>query len=133
MVELISISNKRNQEVGVFNLDTKTYHTTRDSNKGQVFLHPKWLGCIAIDRYILKQLAQMQCETISITIVNYEPKTFTAIIDFNTFLQNSEEICFDKHLEGLGFKTFYSEQRRININQFERVNTNGHQTQQILP
>lgn len=129
----VGISNKRNQEVGTYDTDTKTYSTIRDAKKGQVFLHPKWLGCVAIDRYILRQLAKLQCETISVIVMNFEPKTFVATIDFQKFLENSEDVCFDKKLEGLVFKTFYSEQRRINLNQFIRVSKNGFQTQQILP
>jgi hypothetical protein len=109
------IYNKRGQEVGQYNPASKIYFTIRDAKKSEIFMIPKYLGRVAIDIDILKQLMRAGCEMIDMLILNYKPNAFHAKIKLIDFLNNSEEIHYDKKIEHFGNKvsTMYSPQRRL--------------------
>ncbi len=117
MTNQIRIRNRKGQSVGTFDLKNKIYYTIRDADKGQVFLKPNRRGDLAIDRSIAIELNRLHCRIIQMTILNFEDKPITVKIDFNKFLEKSKTICFDKKKPG----AFYSQQKMINIKEFERV------------
>lgn len=117
----MNIYNKRGQSVGTFNPETKLYWTIRDAKQGQIFLHPKHYGIVAINIDILKDLLRQGCKEIQMLILNFETKAFKIGISIQDFLVNSERFNFDKKGHNAGFSTFYSDQRGLSIQKFNRL------------
>lgn len=117
---MINLFNARGQSVGTYDEKTKTYETIRDADKGQIFLHPKRRGDLAIDSAILVQLMKLGCQKVRILVLNFETKPFWVSISLGKFLNDSEPINFDKKIEHTQIETFYSRQRKLNLSEFMR-------------
>lgn len=119
------MSNSRNQNIGFIDTEEKTYNTTRDFKKNQIFIHPKYKHAVAIDSDILRQIAKtnegnIKDWKIRFRIVNFEETEFTAEISLIDFLTKSEEFCFDKRKDGQNY-TGYNTQRRLSIGEMTRI------------
>ena len=123
MQEILTIKNRRGQEVGWID-EHNQYRTTRDYFKGQIFRHPKYKSAVAVDIDIIKELIKRKVNTIIIEIINFEETDFLIKTDIIFFLNNSDIINFDKRAENIKISTYYSEQRAMPMNLWERVYIN---------
>jgi len=130
--------NTRGQQVGIYDTETKTYHTKRYAERGQIFLKKNMFNgkykerAIAIDRSILKSLIAKNCEWIVFTIIGVEKWAYSVRIKPRDIILKGVIINFDKtNKYGVNYTGFgeqyvissVSDCIRININQLELKNT----------
>lgn len=131
---LLNMKNARGQVCGIYNTDTKTYHSKRYVARGQLFLRKnKFEGqlkerAIAIDRNIISSLLKDGCEWVVFTIIGLEEKAYSVKIKLQDILTKGVKINYDKTnkdgVEYTGFGEQYvvssvTDCIKLDINQLE--------------
>ena len=112
----IIFNNARGEQVGI--LFDGIYKTKRNNMLGQIFRSPKYQNGLAVDVAILEELKKKECKYIHMTIEKFEEKPFLLKISLDKFMENSQEVCFDK--KGAGSTTTgYGKQRVCPMKYFE--------------
>lgn len=130
--------NRRSQIVGIYNPETRTYHTKRYMIKGQIFLRKNIFSgkvkerAIAIDRDILASLLAQNCKKIVFTLIGVKKRAYSVYIRPQDVLMNGIKVNFDKtNKEGVDYTGFgeqyvissVSDCIKMEINQLELENT----------
>ncbi len=93
--------NKIGQAVGEYDDSTKTYISSRDKSKGEIFIKKNWFEGkrlelpIAIDTPILQKLIQMGCKTIQVLIMGVKERSYMVSFSPEWILDNSININYD--------------------------------------
>ncbi len=114
MMKKIPFYNPLKKQIGMFDTEDLTYYQIKDAKK---HLFWKFDHAIAISEYILKRLKDLNCKTLRITIINFEPETFDAVIDFKTFMEKSKEIFYKS-------QRLSDKQRMLGLSNWKRVYSN---------
>jgi len=107
------IYSSKGEWVGNIDIEKSIYHTQRDNNQNQVFKYISG-NPLAIDRFVLSQLAKNNIKFISILVTNFKNElSFYCVSSMENFLLNSEIFNYGTH--GI--------QRRMTMNKWEKAKT----------
>jgi len=107
------IYSSKGEWVGNIDIEKSIYHTQRDNNQNQVFKYISG-NPLAIDRFVLSQLAKNNIKFILILVTNFKNElSFYCVSSMENFLLNSEIFNYGTH--GI--------QRRMTMNKWEKAKT----------